>query len=394
MNVLDLCLLVAALSFAVSGYRQGFLVGALSFTGFLGGGVAGMVAAPALIAGMTAGAAQAVAAVAVVVGSALVGQLVLTVLGRAVRGRVTWRPAAVLDAAAGAALSVAALLVVSWFVASALREAPVPALTRAVRESTVLTTVDRAMPDAARGLFASLRDVLDRNGLPRVFGGLAPERILPVDPPDTRVRLTPGVAAAADSVVKVTGSADRCDREVEGSGFVYAPEHVLTNAHVVAGVADPGVQVRGRGRVRAATVVAFDPRRDLAVLFVPGLAARALRFDASAGRGDTAVVAGFPRGGAYRLDAARVRERLSARGPDIYGRTQVTRSVLSLYTNVQPGNSGGPLLSPQGRVYGVVFAKSVDDPETGYALTVSEASAVATRAERATTEVGTGDCVD
>jgi S1-C subfamily serine protease len=124
------------------------------------------------------------------------------------------------------------------------------------------------------------------------------------------------------------------------------PSTVLTNAHVVAGVAQPTVRDAG-GRSYDARVVAYDPRRDLAVLHVPLLEAPILRFDATAKRGDNAVVAGFPRGGPYRLDAARVREEISARGPDIYGRTQVTRSVFSLYTTVQPGNSGGPLLSPR-----------------------------------------------
>jgi S1-C subfamily serine protease len=165
----------------------------------------------------------------------------------------------------------------------------------------------------------------------------------------------------------------------------------MTNAHVVAGVAQPTVRATG-GDVLDARVVAYDPLRDLAGLFVPGLDAPALRFDPTAQRGDAAVVAGFPRGGPYRLDAARVREQISARGPDIYGRAQVTRQVLSLFTTIQPGNSGGPLLSSDGRVYGVIFAKSVDDPQTGYALTVAEAQRVANPAATATTGVSTGDC--
>ena len=167
---------------------------------------------------------------------------------------------------------------------------------------------------------------------------------------------------------------------------------MLTNAHVVAGVDDPQVRVSGDGELLDARVVVFDPDADLAVLYVPELTAAPLDLDDSAGRGDQAVVAGFPGGGPFRLVAARVRDTINARGPDIYHRKQVTREVFSLFADVEPGNSGGPLLSPDGDVYGVVFAKSLDDPNTGYALTVDEARSVARAGRGATREVDTDSC--
>jgi S1-C subfamily serine protease len=394
VNLLDILLGVAVLSYAYSGYRQGFVVGVLSFAGFLGGGFLGMLLAPDLVAEIDGTARQAVAAVALVVVAATVLQVVASVVGGLARDRITWRPARALDALAGAGVGAVAVLVVAWFVASAVRQAPSPTITEAVRQSSVLTTVDRAMPEGARGLFGSFRRLLDQNGVPPVFSGLAPERIRPVERPDPGVRSTPAVAAARDSIVKVAGTAGECNRQVEGTGFVYAPEHVVTNAHVVAGVSEPQVQVGGTGRSLRARVVAYDPKRDLAVLYVPRLEAGALRFDRSATRGSGAVVAGFPRGGPYSVVAARVREQIQARGRDIYGRSQVTRDVFSLYSTVQPGNSGGPLLSPAGRVYGVVFAKSVDDPNTGYALTVEEVQPVTDAAATATDPVSTGGCAD
>ena len=394
MNLLDILLVVAVLAYAYSGYRQGFLVGVLSFAGFLGGGFLGMLLAPDLVAGIEGSARQAVAAVALVVVAATVLQIVASVIGGLARDRLTWRPARALDAGAGAGVAAVAVLVVAWFVASAVRQAPSQVLTEAVRQSSVLTTVDRATPDGARGLFGSFRRLLDQNGVPPVFSGLAPERIRAVERPDPGVRSTPAVAAARDSIVKISGTAGECNRQVEGTGFVYAPEHVVTNAHVVAGVTEPQVQVGGTGRSLPARVVAYDSKRDLAVLYVPRLEAGALRFDRSAARGSGAVVAGFPRGGPYAVVAARVREKIQARGRDIYGRSQVTRDVFSLYSSVQPGNSGGPLLSPAGRVYGVVFAKSVDDPNTGYALTVAEVRPVTDAAASATSPVSTGGCAD
>lgn len=72
------------------------------------------------------------------------------------------------------------------------------------------------------------------------------------------------------------------------------------------------------------------------------------------------------------MRSARVRARINPDGPDIYHRGTVRRDVYSLYATVRQGNSGGPLLTPDGKVYGVVFAKSLDDPDTGYALTADE----------------------
>jgi S1-C subfamily serine protease len=128
------------------------------------------------------------------------------------------------------------------------------------------------------------------------------------------------------------------------------------------------------------------------VLYVPDLRLPALALSGGASRGDQAVVAGYPGGGPFRLVAARIRDEINARGPDIYHRTEVTRDVYALYADVEPGNSGGPLLDLKGRVDGVVFAKSLDDPKTGYALTTDEARTDMQAGRSATGEVGTGAC--
>lgn len=390
--LLDLLLSLAVAAFAVSGYRRGFLVGVLVFGGFLGGGLLGMGLAPRLLGEREPGPEQALAAVGVVLVAALLGQALLGMLGRAVRQRVTWRPVRLLDALLGAALSAAAVLVVAWVLASAVREASLPGVSRQVGESRVLTAVDLVLPEPDGGAAESFRDLLDAQGFPEVFAGLAPERIAPVDPPDRGVGASPEVRAAGRSVVEVAGAARTCRRQVEGSGFVYAPERVLTNAHVVAGVRAPVVRVQGSGPRYEARVVVYDPARDLAVLAVPGLRAPALSFDRGASRGDEAVVAGFPRGGPFRTVPARVREKITARGSDIYDEERVTREVLSLHADVEPGNSGGPVLSPDGRVYGVVFAKSRDDEDTGYALSIDETAPVADAGRRASTPVDTAGC--
>jgi len=201
------------------------------------------------------------------------------------------------------------------------------------------------------------------------------------------------VARAATSIVKITGVASSCNRDQEGSGWVVAPERVVTNAHVVAGTSTESVRIDGVGRSYDARVVVFDPRRDLAVLSVPGLPAPVSRLGANLQRAAGAVVAGFPLDGPYRLDTARVRDVLTATGADIYGNPGVVRQVYSLYARVQPGNSGGPLLSPSGAVVGIVFARSLDDDKTGYALTLDEARPVLEAASSSGSPVSTGGCV-
>jgi S1-C subfamily serine protease len=392
VNWLDLVLLLSAVSFAFSGYRQGFVAGVLAFVGFLGGGVIGLLVAPAMVSGLNPGLGQSLLAVAIVLFTATLGQVTLGWLGSMLRARLTWRPARMVDAGLGAGVSVVAMLVVAWFLASALRPGPLPSLSHEIGDSRVIAGVDSVMPDRARTLFSSFRRVLDDSELPPVFSGLAPETIRSVPPPDGTITGTTAVRDAGRSVVKVVGTAESCSRTLDGSGFVFAPQHVLTNAHVVAGVDRPTIRLASGDQRYDAHVVLFDSKRDLAVLYVPDLRLPTLDLAGGANRGDQAVVAGYPGGGPFRLVAARIRDEINARGPDIYHQTEVTREVYALYADVEPGNSGGPLLDLKGRVDGVVFAKSLDDPKTGYALTTDEARGDMADGRDATTEVSTGAC--
>lgn len=167
----------------------------------------------------------------------------------------------------------------------------------------------------------------------------------------------------------------------------------MTNAHVVGGVDEPTVQIGGEGKKYDATVVLYDWERDIAVLDVPSLDAPALQFTTEdASSGNSAIVAGFPENGAYNIQPARVRGRLTANGPDIYHRGTVRRDVYSLYATVRQGNSGGPLLTTDGKVYGVVFAKSLDDANTGYALTVDEVQEDIIKGRTANQQVDSDSC--
>ena len=247
------------------------------------------------------------------------------------------------------------------------------------------------VPRPVRGLYTNLRDLVRNYDFPEVFGPLVPTRVRMVDAPDPALLRSPVVQRARPSVLKITGVAESCARRIEGSGFVYATDRIMTNAHVVAGVDKPQVEVGGKRR--AADVVLYDPDRDVAVLRVPELGLRPLTFaDRRADTDDDAIVVGYPEDGPFFVGPARVRDRMQIRGPDIYNERTVTREVYSIRGDVRSGNSGGPLLSPSGSVYGVIFAAAVDQADTGFVLTATEVGSDARAGAAATEPVPTGDC--
>jgi S1-C subfamily serine protease len=210
-----------------------------------------------------------------------------------------------------------------------------------------------------------------------------------VPPPDPRVVDAPALARDRHSIVMIEGTSATCPA-AEGSGFVFAPRHVLTNAHVVAGMTGELVVTDGRHAPYRARVVYFDPRRDIAVLYVPRLPARPLRFAARAPWGSDAIVAGYPRGMAFTAVPARIGADLTVGIPTIDHAGLVTSHIYPIRANVQPGNSGSPLLAPAGSVYGMVFAAAPDRKNLGYAFTAGQvmpdAQAGATRTSTVSTE--------
>ena len=399
MNVLDILLLAAAVWFAVIGYRQGFVVGILSVIGFLGGGLVAVYLLPVLWDQVTDGSevssTAAIVAVVIVIVCASVGQAFTTHLGNKLRRYITWSPARALDATGGSLVNVVAMLLVAWLIGSALAGTSLPTLGKEVRNSSVLLGISRVMPPQASTWFTDFSSVLAQNGFPQVFSPFANEPITEVRAPDPALAGSPVAARAKQSIVKVVGTAPSCGKVLEGTGFVFSDRRVMTNAHVVGGVDEPTVQIGGQGRLYDAKVVLYDWRRDIAVLDVPDLDAKPLQFtdtDNDASTGNSAIVAGFPENGSYDVRSARVRARIDANGPDIYHRGTVQRDVYSLFTTVRQGNSGGPLLTPEGKVYGVVFAKSLDDPDTGYALTADEIREDITRGRAANQQVDSQGC--
>ncbi|HEY8719458.1 MarP family serine protease [Pengzhenrongella sp.] len=385
MNVVTVIMIVALLIGVVHGYRLGLGWVVLPSAGFVAGFLLGVRLAPLAMRFVEHPAAKFAAAVVVTI--------ILTSLGAAL-GRFVARS---FDTASdrlhlgwvnrtlGAGLQAAIVLVVAWLLASGASTVDAFGLGRQVQTSPVIRALNDVLPTPP-DIVSRLRGIISPNGFPNVF--LAGE-------PRTAV-ITPGktidpatVATASGSVVQVIGVG--CGGLVEGSGFVVAPGVVVTNAHVVAGVGKLTV-TDGAGR-HAATVVHFDPDEDLAVLTSPAVQAPALRTDSSVlPPGATGAVLGYPGGGPLRESGSVVLRRTIAVGQNIYGKGTVNRSVYTVAANIEPGSSGGPLLTSEGTVAGVVFAKSVTQDDVGYALTWSEVAADVRAASTRTAAVPNGAC--
>jgi S1-C subfamily serine protease len=392
VSLVDLVLIALALVFALSGFRQGLIVSVAGFVGFFGGAVVGAQLSGPLADDLADSQVTRVfVALIVVLAGALLGQVLAGVVGRAIRKRVTWEPAKIVDAVAGAVVSALAVLLVAWMVATPLASSPFPQVAGQVRQSSLVQAVDRGVPDGVRSLYDSLREAIDRQGLPDVLDPLTPTRARDVPVPDQALLASPVVDQVKGSVVQIRGIAINCSRQIDGSGFVYDDERVMTNAHVLAGVTEP--VVTAEGKPYDATPVYVDADTDIAVLSVPGLPQVPLSFaGAPADTGDDSIVMGYPGGGGLYVGPARVRDRGEISGPDFRSTHTVQRDVYALFGQVRAGNSGGPLFAPDGSVLGVVFASAIDDPDTGYALTAAEVSTAAQVGRAADLPADTGPC--
>ena len=395
LNFVDLLVLAAVILFAWSGWRNGFVSGLLSFIGFLGGGLIGVYLAPHILRPLGIDGTIGLAATgALIIGCAITGQVCTSMIGRRLHSRITWEPARLLDNFGGAALNVLAIAIIGWILAATATALPGSSVAASVRSSTVLATLDSVVPSQARDMVTNLRNMVDTSGLPQLFDTFGVIPPAPVDAPTAAVVKNRAVQASLNSVVRVSGSAPSCGSGFTGSGVVVAPGRVLTNAHVIAGVPEPRVEVPDVGRFRAKTVY-FDPRIDVAILQVQGLNAPSLKMSGPIDRGTDTVIAGYPGGGEMKATAARVRGTIGgeiARGTDIYGNPGVAREVYALRGTARPGNSGGPLLTTDGRVAGVIYAQAQQDPQMAFALTANQVSAAISKGRTATQEVSTGPC--
>ncbi|WAL66057.1 MarP family serine protease [Amycolatopsis cynarae] len=396
MNWVDVLVIVLALLAAVSGARQGVVIALPALIGVIAGAVGGIRLAPLVVELFANPAAKVAVAVAVVVFLVALGETLGVWVGRrvklAVKKRFNTDKLTGIDQTLGAVVQGLVVLVVAWLIAVPLTGvAALPGLAKAINNSAVLGAVDKAMPPAAEGLPADLRKLLDASGFPSIVDPFQRTEINEIAPPDGTLQSSAVVQQLHGSVLKIRGTASSCSRALEGSGFVVAPQRVVTNAHVVAGTDQTAVET-SQGRLPA-RVVYFDPEVDIAVLAVPRLQATPLTIAETPGRaGDSAIVLGYPLDGPYTATPARIRNQITLQGPDIYDSRTVRRDVFTVRAQVRSGNSGGPLVNPDGQVVGVVFGASVEDSETGFTLTAKQVNSVIEEAPSLSARVSTGSC--
>lgn len=388
MNALDWVLILLALLYALSGYWQGLIAGAFATLGLLFGGVIGVWIAPLILGSVSPSIWISLIAIVMVLFIALVGQAAFQMVGVKARNAIRWQPIRALDAVGGSALSAVAVLVVAWALGVAISGADIPGLSTMVRNSAVLGEVNSLMPQSAQQTLRAFDRVVGTQ-FPRYLEPFAQEQIVSTEPPPPGIGRDAAVRRAGASVFRVLSN-NSCGQGIEGTAFLYAPGHLMTNAHVVAGVQSPNVKVNGE--YVSARVVYYNPDLDIAILTVPSLSGPYLHFDTTGTAGEAAAVLGYPENGPYNVQPARIRADQRLRSPDIYGNGSVIRDVYSVRGRIRPGNSGGPMVSAQGRVLGVVFAASLSDSQTGYALTASQVGGAAAQGLASDQTVGTGGC--
>ncbi|MCU0294985.1 MAG: MarP family serine protease [Candidatus Nanopelagicales bacterium] len=393
MGVVDLIILGMLGLVALIGWHQGLVRSVFSVVGTVGGGLVAAACLPWVLRELGAlGPVAAAVSVGVILLGVGIGNALAVTLGRPIWGALQDGPARTLDAAAGALVSVVAGLVAMWLVAATVTALPSQRLSAAVRSSTLLAQVERLVPAQATDLAYSVRELLDQVHLPEVFFGLEGLPGDKVAPPPKNV---PAAAVtASQSVVRVSGPTPACGQGSTGSGFVYATDYIATNAHVVAGMSQVRV-VASDGRSWGADVVFFDADLDVAVLFVPGLGLTPLSAARNVEDGEAAVIAGYPGGGPLDLRSARVVTRTSESpvfSDNIYGSPTKPREIFVVRGRIIPGNSGGPLLTRDGRYAGVIFASSQQYDRTGFALTNKAVGQSLEKAAGRVVPVETGQC--
>ena len=358
MTTLDWLIAAATLMFALSGYFRGFIVGVLSLGGFVAGAIAGTRVADALLSG---GASSPYAPLFGLIG-ALVAGAILAVgfesVGVRLRRGLRLPFLGMADGLLGALLSAAVALTLAWILGVVVLALPGTGSLRAdIRASAILRRLDELLPPSGVVLHALARI----DPLPAIAGVGAP-----VAPPPSTAAITPGVARARDSVVRVLGTA--CGIGIEGSGWVIAPGEVLTNAHVVAGVTAPKVLTLSGQRL-SASVVLYDPRNDLAILDVQGLDLAPLQLGSAPASGTAGVILGYPLDGAFAAEPARIGATATVETQDAYGRGPLPRLLTSVRGLIRPGNSGGPVVDAGGAVLTTVFAATTSPgPHGGYGV--------------------------
>ncbi|MGV8896654.1 MAG: MarP family serine protease [Rhodoglobus sp.] len=386
--MLDIFLGVVLLAYIVYGFRNGLSRTGFVIAGVIAGVIAAFFAAPLAAAWVPMPFLRPGVTIFVAVLLVGLGHGLGSAIGHRVRRGLAKSPLGGFDRVLGALVAGVVAALVASVVAFSAGQLGVPTLSRAVAGSTILRTITTFTPDPVQSFLAQVRGAVVDGGIPLITDALDGE-VAVIPQIDTG---SDALNTAAQSVVRITGNAYACGQSQAGTGFVISDDRIITNAHVVAGVSEPVIESPS-GEVITGTIVYFDPIDDLAVIAAPGLSAPALGISETLTAGTDAVFEGYPFGGPFASGAADVISVTTPRVADIYGSSSNNREVYTLAAAVREGNSGGPLLTLDGRVAGVIFARSSDNDQVGYAMTMAELNPVASQAPELADAVSSGNCI-
>lgn len=388
MTAIDYVIIAILVVAIIVGTQRGLLASVGTLVGVALGGIAAYWVVPLVNDAIPDAAWRGPVVIAVGVGILVLGAVIGSMIGMALRRGVDRTKLRVFERILGGALSLVVAALAVSLAGQSIASTGMPGVAATVSSSRVLTVIEGLTPRPVAATLAELRGVALAEGIPRLGELLAPQ----MQPTSPDVALDdPALTTAAQSVARVSGVAYACGVSASGSGFVVAPDRVMTNAHVVAGVDRPVIELPGR-EAREGRVVYFDPVDDIAVIAVDDLDGAPLPVAPTLRVGSPAVVQGYPYGGPFTASAAQVLSVAPAQVPDIYDSTSSSRDVYALAAQVRPGNSGGPLLSTTGEVVGLVFARADNDDNVGYAMTTNELAPVLSQVTALETTVGSGSC--
>jgi S1-C subfamily serine protease len=388
MNIIDVLIIILTGLSLARGRRIGLVRQAGSTIGFIGGLFIGSWLSSLLTPHLQTSGSQSLASLLIILAGGLIFMSVGEAIGLALKkGLLENRILDLIDQSSGAAVAVITILLGCWLAASILIIGPSSRIQQDVKGSHIVGLLDSRLPPATK-ILSSLNTLIDPNSFPQVFSGLEPSPDTSTSLP-TLSSLNAAVQADQASVVKVEGTG--CGGIVEGSGFVVQSDEIVTNAHVIAGVAEP--KVLDANGLHSSRVIWFDPNMDVAVLQVKNLAGAPLKLrDTQENSGVPGAVLGYPGGGDFNVQPAAIMNRFMASGRNIYGQDITVREIYSIRSRVIPGNSGGPLVATDGSVLGIVFATSTTYNNVGYVLTGHQVARELATAEQSNTTYDTGSC--
>jgi S1-C subfamily serine protease len=394
LNLVDVFIAAGFLIFGWIGFRRGILRTILSIIGFVVGGAAGAIAAPSiqsLISNNAFGFKPTIGLTSIILGASL-GMFLFGVLGSFLRVVLLPLPfMKTIDSLIGFGLAIVAVASISSTLSSAAQVIPNKTVNNLFSQSQLISQIDQYLPERFKDAAQKIQNVITDSPLPEVFKSLVESRITPTQL-ETNVAIPEIVTKSVASTVRIDGIAESCSAAMVGTGFIVSPERVITNAHVVAGVKEPVITLFNSQTQLGGRVIAIDRKKDIAIIFVPGLTGEKLTFIGPVTPNEIGFVVGYPNGGNLRTMPVSVTSEFESIGTDIDGNGETRREVIVFGGDVKPGNSGGPLLNDQGQVLGVVFAADAENKNTGYALAPSEVAKLVSETSSVMQAIETGEC--